>query len=581
MKLYNQDLINLSDRNDLHLFEYNPDIDLGSTGISLRDYQSDIINEVIDKIDPNRRNLIVLNLPTGSGKSIIGMGLLCELLNKKLVDLENGGKGYVLTHLNNLTEQYESSIPFLTPIRGKSSYRCLVTNNEPEYKICSETKKFNYDTYSTVCQVCEHRRAKVKMRASRLILSNYNLYLYAWIDYNIGNDSKVLILDEAHNLINIIDSIANPDLTSTIEFLDKWHSIIRSRLLEMNDVDGDRPNKFLEYLRLFDSESFEGSVINKLLKSKNYRDIIPILDPIFNNNTIFSIDEAVSEDFLNKYLDYISLNLEIVDKDKNEWKEISNNLDLWGIIDELPVNKTLPNKKLVFDILHKCFTNKCKYTILLSATLPEELVRKYYLPEDTNLIYKSLDPIFPKKNRPTYLVPKLGKLNSKYFDSDENVIEWSNLIESIVSTMENKKGYIYCNSFSQVEKLRQKLLRSPLYERFIFNNKSTNTKSSIDRFLKSPQSILVSPNIKEGYDLKDDLSRFQIIAKLPYPKLDVADKYGWNYYRIEASNKLLQLLGRSVRSPDDYAVSFILDDSLGMLRSNLPKWFNEELITIG
>lgn len=77
-------------------------------------------------------------------------------------------------------------------------------------------------------------------------------------------------------------------------------------------------------------------------------------------------------------------------------------------------------------------------------------------------------------------------------------------------------------------------------------------------------TVLISPSMQEGVDLKDDLSRFQIICKIPYPYL--GDKivkkrmHRWPWwYPLQTAKTIVQSVGRSVRSFDDHAVSYILD----------------------
>ena len=81
-------------------------------------------------------------------------------------------------------------------------------------------------------------------------------------------------------------------------------------------------------------------------------------------------------------------------------------------------------------------------------------------------------------------------------------------------------------------------------------------------------TVLISPSLHTGLDLKDELSRFQIITKVPYPnKSDrwtnakrVADSE-WYYW--QTALKLIQAYGRSVRSKDDWARTYILDSASG------------------
>ena len=74
----------------------------------------------------------------------------------------------------------------------------------------------------------------------------------------------------------------------------------------------------------------------------------------------------------------------------------------------------------------------------------------------------------------------------------------------------------------------------------------------------------------EGVDLKGEHSRFQILCKIPYPYLGDKivkkrmNKYkGW--YDLQTVKSIIQSTGRSVRSSDDYAVTYILDSDFERL----------------
>jgi len=78
---------------------------------------------------------------------------------------------------------------------------------------------------------------------------------------------------------------------------------------------------------------------------------------------------------------------------------------------------------------------------------------------------------------------------------------------------------------------------------------------------------LVSSSLWQGIDLKDDLSRFQIIAKAPYPNYTekwVAAKMERYplWYPSQTITKLLQGFGRSIRSQQDWAVTYVLDSAV-------------------
>jgi ATP-dependent DNA helicase DinG len=81
-------------------------------------------------------------------------------------------------------------------------------------------------------------------------------------------------------------------------------------------------------------------------------------------------------------------------------------------------------------------------------------------------------------------------------------------------------------------------------------------------------TVLISPSLHTGLDLKDELSRFQIITKVRYP--NKSDRWtnakrnkDTEWYYWQTALKLIQAYGRSVRSKDDWAKTYILDSAFG------------------
>ena len=91
-----------------------------------------------------------------------------------------------------------------------------------------------------------------------------------------------------------------------------------------------------------------------------------------------------------------------------------------------------------------------------------------------------------------------------------------------------------------------------------------------------------------GVDLKGDLSSFQVLCKVPFPFLGdkvvkkKMNKWSW-WYNTETIRTIIQSIGRSIRSEDDKAVTYILDGdwkrikskSSGMLPSNFYENYHE------
>ena len=85
----------------------------------------------------------------------------------------------------------------------------------------------------------------------------------------------------------------------------------------------------------------------------------------------------------------------------------------------------------------------------------------------------------------------------------------------------------------------------------------------------------------EGVDLKDEASRFQILCKIPYPYLGDKlirkrmNKWKW-WYPLQTAKKIVQSVGRSIRSSEDHAVTYILDKDWDRFYSRNREIFPED-----
>lgn len=117
-----------------------------------------------------------------------------------------------------------------------------------------------------------------------------------------------------------------------------------------------------------------------------------------------------------------------------------------------------------------------------------------------------------------------------------------------------------CNSYKIVNYLKRNIRSKRL-----LTHDSDNRDEVLKKHMRSKQpTVLLSPSMAEGVDLKDDASRFQIICKVPYPYLGSKlvskrmNRWDW-WYPLQTAKTIVQSVGRSVRSESDHAVTYILD----------------------
>jgi len=169
----------------------------------------------------------------------------------------------------------------------------------------------------------------------------------------------------------------------------------------------------------------------------------------------------------------------------------------------------------------------------------------------------SIPSPFPKDNRPIIVSP-IGKMSSSSID--QTLPKLAIAIKEIIDNHEDEKGIIHCHSYKIANYLKKNIKSN----RFLIHD-SSNRDMILEKHMKSKKpTILLSPSMTEGVDLKGDMSRFQILCKVPYPYLGdklikkKMNKWNW-WYPMQTAKTIVQSVGRSIRNKEDYAATYILD----------------------
>ena len=154
-----------------------------------------------------------------------------------------------------------------------------------------------------------------------------------------------------------------------------------------------------------------------------------------------------------------------------------------------------------------------------------------------------------------------------YRSTEEDELEVIKTIDRILDKHSSDRGLILTSSIPRCQKIIRYLSPKNTKRIRICHSKNKNGKTQdevISEHASDPTGVLLSSSLWEGVDLKDNLSRFQIIAKVPYPNYKEKrtkakmDKFPL-WYTSQTLTKLLQGFGRSIRSEDDWAKTYVLD----------------------
>lgn len=222
--------------------------------------------------------------------------------------------------------------------------------------------------------------------------------------------------------------------------------------------------------------------------------------------------------------------------------------------------------------------------VLMSATIINYKAFCQSLGIDPNeAVFIDVESTFPKENRPI-VKAYVGRMNINNLPS--LLPQIVDHIKKIMDFHGTQKGIIHLPSYRLGSDIFM-MIGDKYRSRILFPKNSLEIPTMLNRHQTSERpTILMSPSMAEGVDLKDDLSRFQIITKMPYPSMgDKVVKARMSkdpiWYPYTTALKLIQSYGRSVRSETDKAATYVLDAALeDVIQRNkgaLPKWFMEAI----
>jgi ATP-dependent DNA helicase DinG len=158
-------------------------------------------------------------------------------------------------------------------------------------------------------------------------------------------------------------------------------------------------------------------------------------------------------------------------------------------------------------------------------------------------------------------------------------------VDEIMDRHSSERGVIHTTNYSQVNYILGHVSEHNR-ARLVTTEGSTSRTELLQSHGATGASVLISPSLYQGVDLKDDLARFQVIVKVPYS--DLSDRRtqvkmqrdrGW--YDWQTALRLVQTYGRGVRSETDSAVTYVLDSNFPSFvrghRDLFPAYFLEAL----
>jgi ATP-dependent DNA helicase DinG len=505
--------------------------------ITLRPEQENVMEWIKKPIEAGKK-FIVMQLPCGSGKSIIGQYFIKYYMN----EVNPKAKFDLITNSKILQEQYLKEFGYLNDLKGMSNYKCEKWGKDCEYgKLCNQTKNSGAQ-----CSDCPHTMAQESYIDGTISVTNFHILgLHTLFGKKLIEKRKpdVLIIDECHLFEEVINGFLT--ITLTKRHLDKYVVMEDAKKVSLmssfEDIaDLDEMALWLHNTLkplLADSLAHHSKGLSRL-SGKKLEEAI-------------AITKSLSE-FTQNLSRFISNHASKTGNYVGDRKTIKG--DITWEIQPLWTGEMIRNKIFA----------SYDHVVLMSGTIIDREIFAYLNGiKPSEIGYYEIPSPFPVENRLIYYYPN-GRMT--YNNKVEAWKEYVPAINNILRKYKGKKGIIHTNSYELFNWLRSDIDD----DRLIFATPERRELALREHIEREDDCVLVSPSMTEGVDLHDDLSRFQVILKIPYPNLSskvfkqrLQTKPEW--YTMKTLQTLFQSYGRSIRSKDDHADTFILDSCFGDL----------------
>lgn len=545
-----------------------------------REYQLDCIINIIGNVLQKTKTQ-VCEAPTGTGKSLIAFisaGVLADYYNKQ---------SYILCSDTALFKQYEADIMKyglnFGCVCGKDNYVCkrngltypnghCQSHEVSTQSLLMPTEKLKPD-YLMCRKDCKYIQSVIKGRLSKVTVLTYQLWFSNMDPYDMDENEIVncwplrdlVICDEAHKLPEIVQNLFSPkiDIENNIG-VDK---IIEYAMARDIDAPSDTHIKQLFNLMMATVNKPYASEAQRnhdmFICLKRYQTYLDDLGPARKK-----LDDDVKhpskrkkglkiETYMKAAYDF-DQTVHVVDEYVELIKEIG---DQWLVSSKLNDHTIVFNCARESDMVKSFFHQFTIHEFLMSATIGNLDNYRIMIGSDKEPSFDAFEAEngFDFTKSPIYYNKSL-KLS--YREKERNLPLVMQQIEKICKEHKGTHGIIQTGSY-EFSKYLFDHASPELRSRLVVYKDSKERKKAIydfDTFGK----ILIGPSLLEGLNFEGEKCRFIIVMKVPYASL--ADRLVKakmsvypDWYANDVINKMIQGVGRGVRSKTDWCETYVLD----------------------
>lgn len=529
-----------------------------------REEQTKAIAAIESSFDPGNYPTVVFQGPTGVGKSYVAAAFFRAA--------SAAGQGvHLLTAQKMLQDQYsrEFAPPDLEVMKGRSNYPCTYEperNTDAAKGYCRRIERtaliedcLNLGTVEQALRFelpahahrCPYFEQLVKAMNSPVTLFNFQSFLFQQRLGRFG-PRHLMILDEAHNaesvLLQFVQVVISDDL-------------LRDFGVEL-DLTLRTPEQVLAWL---DRNRVELKVKEALGAAAESEGVAEGYSPE-DTDRLRGLLQKIKD--LQRFFQMTEWVVDVTEEGEDGKRDRTRKLRV------RPVFVAPFAKELVF--------SKAERVLAMSATIlnPGVWARNLGLAQGSVAYVEAPCP-FPVRNRPIVL-DYAGDMGWK--SQPETLPKFFAKLSRILEAHKGQRGIIHAHS-ERLCKAVLEAVRSPRFvhlDQFKMRDKTALLKAHEAR----PDSVIVASAMHEGVDLKDDLCRFSVIAKVPWPMMEDsfvkarirADKW---YMSYQTALKTVQSYGRGVRHEKDFCMTYVVDAGFEHFMKQaawlLPSWFKEAI----
>jgi len=503
----------------------------------IREQQQEAINFALKALLDDDKRFVIIEAGTGVGKSAVGY-TVSRIVNEHLSEEESykPGAWYVTTQ-KILQDQYVKDYAGrgMCSIKSASNYACsfkrgnTCADSRQELRVEPKGTKF----WKTCTFSCVYKTAKESFLAAESSVTNFP-YLLTEASYSGQiTPRNMLVIDEAHN--------ASSELSKFVE-------ITITERFAKGQLKLTFPNMTTQFQAL---QWIENIYYPKLKSHKKHVEAMLEKYQGLQSKLKDFVTLSRQLQLLRSHYDKITQFLKIYSKENWVFDIVEGFGRKSTRIQFKPIDVAAYADPILFRLGRK--------VIMMSATILDKDGFCEMLGIDKNdAEFISLSSPFPVKNRPIFVCP-IGRMSMKEIDA--TLPKLADAVKSILEQHKGEKGIIHAHSY----KIANYLKRNIRSKRILIHD-TDNRDTVLAKHIRSKEpTVLLSPSMTEGVDLVDETSRFQIVCKVPYPYLGdklvrkKMNKWDW-WYPLQTAKSVVQAVGRNVRSHEDFAVTYILDD---------------------